>query len=669
MKVLSILLGFILISTWGIAQVEWAKEVIGFSSEKGSSSYPGQLMAKEILGKPSIMVPQVNNGCAWAPLQDDNVQPEWIHLKFNPIKCQQIAVLESNNPGSISKIWFYDNAGKEYLIYENSTPKAEGTASKLFIHTFPLTTYAVVSVKIQLNTAAVPGENQLDAVALSSSSTPIEVKINTSSEFLSDYKPENLGQNVNSTTEDLCPVISPDGKSLYFIRQSHPNNIGNINNQDTWLSTLDVSGAPSLALNVGSPLNNGDNNGLVSITPDGQKALMINVYLPDGTMEKGVSMATKVNGEWTLPVKVNIEDFYNDNMYGEYFLLSSGNAIIMTVQRKEGYGAKDLYISFLKDGIWTKPLNMGKDLNTAASETSPFLAADGVTLYFSTKGRPGYGGNDMFVSRRLDDSWTKWSEPQNLGPSLNTPTFDAYYSIPANGEYAYFVSYQNSLGGADIFRMKLPQALRPKPVVLIKGRVLNAETGLPIGAKIAYEDLTKDKIVGEALSDGVTGEYSIILPSGATYGFLGNADGYFAVSENLDLSKLSQYKEITRDIKLVPLKKGQTIRLNNIFFDTGKFTLRKESRSELARLIKLLKENPTMKIEIQGHTDDVGADADNLTLSKNRAKAVYDYLIKNGIEASRLISKGFGETKPLVANSSAENRQMNRRVEFVIIEL
>jgi outer membrane protein OmpA-like peptidoglycan-associated protein len=159
------------------------------------------------------------------------------------------------------------------------------------------------------------------------------------------------------------------------------------------------------------------------------------------------------------------------------------------------------------------------------------------------------------------------------------------------------------------------------------------------------------------------------LPTGSNYGFLGIADGYFSVSENLDLSSLKEYKEITRDIILFPIKKGQTIRLNNIFFETGKYVLRNESKSELNRLLKLMKENPTMKIEIQGHTDDVGADVDNLALSKNRSKAVYDYLIKNGILSTRLMTKGFGEAKPIISNTTPENRQLNRRVDFIITDL
>ncbi len=670
MKIQISLFFTLIFSCISLSQTEWAKEIIGFSSEKIDANFPGQYAAKQALGKPSIMPPQFNTPCSWSPAIEDNVEKEWIHLAFNPIKTQQISIVESYNTGSVSSIWLYDTNNKEYLVYSNQTPTLITKEARVWNYQIELTPYLVASMKIELNTGAVLGENQIDAVAISSTAIPIEVLINTSPDFLTTDKPQNLGASVNSTTDELCPVISPDGKNLYFIRQGHPGNLGDVSYQDAWLSKFDENNDILEAINIGAPINNTDNNGLVSITPDGQKALLLNAYLADGTMGKGVSMSEKINGEWSTPIPLSIEDFYNDNIYGEYFLVNSGNVLLMTVQRKEEEGSKDLYVSFLQnDNSWSKPLNMGLDLNTAHSETSPFLAADGVTLYFSSKGRPCFGGTDMFVSKRLDDSWTKWSEPQNLGPSLNTPSFDAYYSIPASGEYAYYVSYQNSIGAADIFRTKLPKALRPNPVALIRGRVIDAETGLPLGSKIDYENLTKNKNEGSAKSDGKNGQYSIILPTGSIYGFLGIADGYFAVSENLDLSNLTEYKEIVQDIKLFPIKKGQTIRLNNIFFETNKYVLRNESKSELARLLKLLKENPTMKIEIQGHTDDVGADADNLILSKNRSKAVFDYLIKNGIMSTRLITKGFGELKPIVSNTTSENRQLNRRVDFVITEL
>lgn len=312
---------------------------------------------------------------------------------------------------------------------------------------------------------------------------------------------------------------------------------------------------------------------------------------------------------------------------------------------------------------------MGDSLNTAAGESTPFLANDESTLYFSTNGLPGYGRKDMYITRRLDSTWTHWSKPQNLGPLLNTPAWDAYYSIPASGDYAYFASNQNSIGGADIFRAPLPASVRPKPVVLVTGIVRNAKTNEPMAAKITYESLTSGKELGFAHSDAKTGFYSIVLPPGEEYGFLGEQKEFFPVSENLDLRNLAQYAELKRDLSLVPLEKGNVARLNNLFFDSGKADLRPQSTRELNRLVKTMEEHPAMVIEIVGHTDDVGNDAYNLSLSQRRAAMVLNYLKAKGIAPARLKSTGYGESKPKVPNDSPENQQRNRRVEFAILSL
>jgi outer membrane protein OmpA-like peptidoglycan-associated protein len=289
-------------------------------------------------------------------------------------------------------------------------------------------------------------------------------------------------------------------------------------------------------------------------------------------------------------------------------------------------------------------------------------------LYFSSKGHPGYGSNDMYVSTRLDDSWTNWSEPLNLGSSINTVGWDAYFSVPANGEYAYFVSYTNSIGKGDVFRQKLPTSAKPAPVVLISGRVLHEKTKQPLRAKIIYENLSDGTIVGEAYSDSITGEFKIILPAGKKYGIGANKNGFFSVSENIDLTKLNEYQEIKKDLLMVPIEVGSVARLNNIFFDLNKSTLTSDSYNELKKLIKVLNTYPNMKIEIGGHTDNVGSETYNLDLSNKRAKSVYDYLISKGVSSSRLTYKGYGKSKLILNGDSEEANQINRRVEFLILQ-
>jgi outer membrane protein OmpA-like peptidoglycan-associated protein len=309
---------------------------------------------------------------------------------------------------------------------------------------------------------------------------------------------------------------------------------------------------------------------------------------------------------------------------------------------------------------------MSLPINTDNVEMSPFLASDGVTLYFASNRPGGFGSNDIWMTRRLDDTWQKWSEPVNLGAGVNTPQWDSYYSIAASGDCAYMVSYANTYGHSDIVRISLRKEVRPNPVALVSGRVLDKKTGKPVEASISFTTLSDGKEAGTARTTPGTGDYQIILPYGKLYGFSASAQGYYAVSENLDLSNLKSYEEVKRDLYLVPIEVGQVVRLNNIFFEFGKDSLKAESFPELDKVVQLLTDNAAMTIALSGHTDNVGSDAANLKLSEGRAKAVYNYLVSKGIDASRLSSKGYGETKPVATNDTEDGRQQNRRVEFEI---
>jgi outer membrane protein OmpA-like peptidoglycan-associated protein len=262
-----------------------------------------------------------------------------------------------------------------------------------------------------------------------------------------------------------------------------------------------------------------------------------------------------------------------------------------------------------------------------------------------------------------------WSEPENLGSTINSSGWDLYYTIPASGDFAYYVSYANTFGAGDIFKIRLPENMRPRPVVLVRGRVLNKKTGEPIEADIAYEDLSTGKELGIARSSPSTGAFKIVLPAGAKYGFRASADGFISVNENIDLTQVAEYTEVNRDLYLVPIEAGSVAQLNNIFFDYDKWNLRPESRFELDRFVEVLVKNPTLRIEIAGHTDSVGSDSYNEKLSDRRAKSVFDYLSTIGkIDVLRMTSHGYGEKRPVATNSTDEGRQLNRRVEIVILE-
>lgn len=486
-------------------------------------------------------------------------------------------------------------------------------------------------------------------------------------------KPENLGAKINSSAEELTPVISPDGKGLFFTRRAHPQNIGGPGDlQDIYFAEF-KSGQWQQAFNIGKPVNTDDPNAVCSVTPDGNTILLINSYDKNGSQRAmGLSISRKSASGWSMPVDVKMRNFYNKSSFNEYFLSNDGKVILLAIERDDSYGSRDLYVSFLlEDGTWSTPKNIGNKVNTPGIEMSPFLASDGKTLYFSSTGHPGYGKNDIFFTRRLDESWENWSEPFNVGQPVNSEGYDAYYSVPASGDYAYFVSSENSLGLQDIYRIKQPVPNKPNPVVLVHGRVLNSKTKEPIQTGITYDDLNKDKQAGIARSNPKDGYYKIVLPYGHNYSFIAIKEGFYSISGYLDLDSLEkkEYQEIERNLYLTPVEIGTTVQMNNVFFYRGKPVLQPASFPELNRLVKLLKENPTVEIELGGHTDVPEFSEANQKLSDDRWKAVKSYLVSKGIEASRISGQGHAGNKPIYPNNTEENRRMNRRVEFIITKI
>lgn len=596
---------------------------------------------------------------------------EFIHVGYKtPQRVRQVAVAESFHPGAVSRIYLYDTRGREHKVYENEMTAPLPERGRMLLVTFPPTGYLVKSVKVVLNTVGMPGWNHIDAIGISDDTTPIKAQINLVKDLKFESEPENLGPAVNSVYDEIMPIISPDGKTLYFDRKDHPENTGGIINDDIWFSTLGSTEQWTRAENVGPPLNNKGHNFLTAISPDGNTALLGNVYEPDGAMSSGLSIAHRAKDGWKFPRKLNIRNYYNNNKFSEFHLGADGKTVIMTVQRADSRGGKDLYVSFLNgDGTWSEPRNLGSTVNTAATEMSPFLAADRKTLYFSSDGFSGYGGKDMYMTRRLDKSWTRWSKPQNLGPNINSDKWDAYYSVPASGEYAYFSSENKSMGKTDIFRIQLPQEMRPEPVVLVRGKVLDEKTRQPIEAKIIYETLSNGQEVGVATSNPRTGEYTIVLPAGEKYGFLAQSETYMSEHQNLDLTKVTEYKELPRDLFLVPIRPGESVVLNNIFFAPSNARLTSDSKPELDRVVTFLEDHPNIKVEIGGHTNNACSDDWCMKLSTARAKSVYDYLIKKGIDIKMLSYKGYGSRKPRMSNDTKEGMRANRRVEFTILEV
>ncbi len=524
------LLCFLIFSIWTSngQEVQWASDVDDFSSQYGTSDYS----AKQVLGVPNAMTGKNLSHMAWVPKKENNAVPEFIKVSFrNAAQIQQVAVAESKNPGSIYRITLYDTKGNKHKIYENKLPRKAVNPYRLFKYTFPKTNYKVKSVKIELKTKAVPGSNQIDAIAISSSRAPIKLKINKVEYNGLVAKPERLSNNVNSNFAERLPIISPDGHTLYFARKYHPQNMGEENNDDIWVSYRELDRSWSRASNIGAPLNNTDHNFVVAMNPAGNILYLANDYRSRN--KDGLSVTKKEGRLWSRPKTLKIEDHYNENKFVSYHVSPDGEIILMSVERKSGFGDRDLYVSFkTSNNSYSKPQNLGGKINTVGVESSVFLAADGKTIYFSSNGHEGYGGLDMFMSKRLDDTWRNWSPPKNLGPKINTEGNEYNYTIPASGDYAYFaVDEANSMSA--LYRIRLPEEVRPDPVMLFSGRIINAETKRPISANLKYQNLNSSKNGKVAQSDG---SFQIVLPYGENVGIYAETEGYISVSESMALA-------------------------------------------------------------------------------------------------------------------------------------
>lgn len=491
-------------------------------------------------------------------------------------------------------------------------------------------------------------------------------------------KIENLGININSDLAELRPTISADGNLLFFICENHPYNTkyNSIrNSQDIWYAERDSFGKWGEAMHMDYPMNTYHYNAVFWISPDNNRILIRNAFIDGDYAGNGVSMSyRRKNGTWSMPNMLQIRNYqkYDRGRQNGASMAQDGQTLLLYMTEVPGGFDNDIYVCFLQpDGTWSEPKSLGKKINLPKyDEMTPYLAADGETLYFSSNRPGGIGDNDIWMTKRLDKTWQKWSDPVNLGSPINTEDWDAFFTMDAGGEYAYMSSALNSLGASDIVRVKLLEKEKPNPVVLVSGNVYNKKTNQPLSASLIYETLPDGVEAGNAVSSATDGAFKIVLPYDKNYSIRATADKFFAISENLNLDSLIKagFKEIHKDLYLVPIEIGQVVRLNNVFFDFDKWDLRPESFVELDRVVKLLNENPSIEIEMSAHTDSRGADDYNFKLSDNRARSVMEYIISKGIAANRIISQGYGETRPEVPNDTDENRQLNRRVEFKILK-
>jgi OmpA-OmpF porin, OOP family len=660
-----------------VAQAQTPKQTILYADKVSafSSEYSFELYSsRQILGEPNALPVGGDNPFAWSPKRQTG--PQFITVGFPEImEIDQIAIGECYNPGAISKVIAIEPNGKEHLINQFSPKPIRQDSRLLHIFLEERSPWPVKFIRIELDCDRVPGFNSIDFVAVSDGKKPIEVKINDSQRINPNVGTERLTEKINSPYDEVNPIITPDGKRLYFGRKFDPNNSGGKKDEeDIWYSDWNnEKGEWGIAKNLGSPFNNEAPNFICSISPDGKSVLLGNEYIfgKKVTMKEGVSMVSITENGWGKPKALKIKDFKNEYKRANFYLCQNRKVMILAIRAESALGGDgmDLYVSFLEpDSSWTKPLHMGQTLNSVGNESAPFLAADDKTLFFSSDGFSGYGSDDIFMSRRLDDSWTNWSKPANLGKNINTGQSDIFFTLPTNGDYAYFSSGgKESNGQLDLYRLRIPDLFKPLPVIEISGRVLDKFSKKPLRSKIVYENLTENKNLGINESDPASGKYKITIPVGAKYGYLAQSDGYMSVNQSLDATNLEEAQTITQDLYLMPIKKGTSLALNNIFFDYNKSDLNKESFAELNRLTDMMKANPKMKIAIGGHTDSKGSDEYNLMLSKTRAEAVQNYLLSKGIPQERMAIKMLGKSDPLTLNEeNPDGAALNRRVDITV---
>jgi outer membrane protein OmpA-like peptidoglycan-associated protein len=655
-------------SSLSAQKTKWASKVVSFSSEYSDPLLGKDFRAIHVLGRPNKYPQFSYSPAAWHSLTPDSPDGEYIIVDFDtlmPIK--QVAIFENFGAGSITRVDALDENNKLFLLKEFTNNYQSASAQITRIDLPILTSFKVRGIKISMNSERVKGYSQIDAIGISNVSTPIEDNLKLPSESNAEFFRENLGKSINTAYNEICPIISPDGKKIYFTRANDPNNIGKLKNQDIWFSSLNEDKTWSKASIFPEPINNSENNAICGIAPNGKSILLNNIYGIDGQMEKGVSISYLLRtGDWSFPKALKIRNFKNKSKYSEYSLAPNSKILLMTTEMKDSYGEKDIYVSFWKsDDTWTEPLNIGPVVNSGESESTPFIAPDGVTMYFSSSGHMGYGKNDIFLTRRLDDSWTNWTEPENLGPIVNTPQWDGYFSVSAQGDYAYFSSVENSIGAEDIFRIKIPEKAKPLTLIQLSGQVINLDSKETLAAQILVKSLnSSDSLVFDY--DPYLGDYSFMWPAKKPFTIQALKKGYLSKVEKIDFTSEIRFKAIKKNISIIEIQLNRQYQLANIIFAQSLSDLLPESFSELDKIVNLLKDNPSFKILLEGHTDNQGDWSENLKLSVDRVETVKTYLILKGILANRINIKGWGGTKPLASNLTEERRKLNRRVEFTL---
>lgn len=504
---------------------------------------------------------------------------------------------------------------------------------------------------------------------------------------------------VNSASDEQCPVLTPDGKQLYFTIAGHAQNSGGKRDPgDIWVSVLTGSGW-SAPVRTGDILNNNLHNTVAGFSADGARMYLMGHYAPGKQVtSQGLSVSEMTPTGWSAPKNIIIPYFKNKSPLHSGFISPDEKTLVFSAESYSTYGADDIYVSLKHGDKWSEPINIGPVINTRMEELSPSLSPDGSRLYFASNGHKGLGSFDIYYSDRLDDTWKSWSAPRSMGESVNTEGRELYYRATGSSG-AFLTTTLNSDGEADIrflpagpetaVASEVPPVVAAPIVVLqvpdssgikeivykpddpavnattrIIGRVSSSKSNEPIAGALVLFHSPDQQVETTA---NATGSYSASLPGVNEYHIRVEAPGFIGRFEKLDLHTQTM-KELEMNFSLQPVEVGTTINLKSVLFVQSKPVLLEASYDELDMVVDFMKQNPTVEIELAGHTDNRGRHDQNMKLSRDRVYAVKDYLVRKGIEEKRITGRGYGGTRPIADNEAEETRAMNRRVEFTIVK-
>lgn len=496
---------------------------------------------------------------------------------------------------------------------------------------------------------------------------------------------ESAGPGINSDFDEYWPsltadeqtmvitVLVPRDRELYRERNGDLPKSSMFFREDFYVSHADISGQWQERTVLPGHLNTNGNEGAQTLSADGNWMFFTACGRSDSKGRCDIYFSRKTDAGWSAPVNVGAPvntPFWESQPH----FSADGRTLFFITNRDNGVGGMDIWQATLmgtkQDGtpFFGDLKNLGEPVNTTGNENSPFLHHDGQTLYFSSNGHPGMGGMDIFMSRK--DEHGHWKQPENMGYPINTEKDEIGMVVTARGNKAYFASdgRGTDTGAKNIYSFNLPDELRPNPVLYVKGKVYDEESGEVLPADFELKNLASGETLISSRGSSFTGEFLVCLPTGGDYAFKADHPGYLFYSDNFNLTgQYSVDEPYHLDIGLKPIKQGATVRLENVFFETDSYTLKAESKVELDEVVEFLSNNPEIRIMLEGHTDNVGSEAYNTELSENRARAVYNYLTGQGIDEERLEYKGYGFSQPIDINETEAGRARNRRTEMRIL--